>query len=377
MANVGKGPAGYPLTGRGASSPSGATFLPIGSESGLTAHGVVVAEGTGAFVATAVGTAGQVLTSNGPGLDPTFQTNSANDYHVARFIVSAGGATDGANYTTIASAITAAVSAGGNQTIFIQPGTYTENLTLAAGVNLTAFPCDAYNPSVTIVGKATATFAGTCSISGICLQTNGDFCLTVTGSANTVVNLIGCNINCTNSVAINLETSGASAALNMYNCIGNTSSASNGIFSSTNTYVGGVFMKGCKFTNTSGANVGNIFAGTTNLSIYDSSFQSPFSTSLSTSATIVNTLVDTSSAVNGNSGFNGSGNTNLYNCVFITATAACFSTSATVTATHCTLNSSAANVVTGAGTLKYGFIVFTGSSSSLSVSTQTPLATLI
>ena len=73
MANVGKGPAGYPLTGRGTSSPSGATFLPIGSESGLTAHGVVIAEGNGAFVATSAGTAGQVLTSNGAVADPTFQ----------------------------------------------------------------------------------------------------------------------------------------------------------------------------------------------------------------------------------------------------------------------------------------------------------------
>ena len=39
-----------------------------------TAHGVLVGEGTGSIVATAVGTAGQFLTSNGAGVDPSFQT---------------------------------------------------------------------------------------------------------------------------------------------------------------------------------------------------------------------------------------------------------------------------------------------------------------
>lgn len=42
----------------------------------LTAHGVLVGEGTGAIAATAVGTSGQVLTSNGAGNDPTFQPAS-------------------------------------------------------------------------------------------------------------------------------------------------------------------------------------------------------------------------------------------------------------------------------------------------------------
>lgn len=78
MANVGKGPAGYPLTGRGTASPSGATFLPIGTDSGLTAHGVLIAEGSGAFVAISTGNTGQVLTSNGAGSDPSFQPVSSS-----------------------------------------------------------------------------------------------------------------------------------------------------------------------------------------------------------------------------------------------------------------------------------------------------------
>lgn len=71
MSNVGRGPAGYVYTGKTNLPPS---FLPIGTTSGLTAHGLVIAEGTGAFQATNVGTLGQVMISNGAGVNPSFQS---------------------------------------------------------------------------------------------------------------------------------------------------------------------------------------------------------------------------------------------------------------------------------------------------------------
>lgn len=72
MANVGTAPIGRPLISQGNGvSP---TFKTIGSDSGLTAHGVVIAEGTSAFVATSPGTSGQVLVSNGAAADPSFQS---------------------------------------------------------------------------------------------------------------------------------------------------------------------------------------------------------------------------------------------------------------------------------------------------------------
>ena len=71
MGNVGTGELGEPLIGTGVgSSPS---FAPIGTSSGLTNHGVVLAQGNNAFVASSAGTAGYVLTSNGAGADPTFK----------------------------------------------------------------------------------------------------------------------------------------------------------------------------------------------------------------------------------------------------------------------------------------------------------------
>ena len=71
LGNSNVGTDGQVLTANMGADPS---FDNIGTKSGLTAHGVVIAEGTAAFHATAVGVAGQILTSNGPGIDPTFQS---------------------------------------------------------------------------------------------------------------------------------------------------------------------------------------------------------------------------------------------------------------------------------------------------------------
>jgi trimeric autotransporter adhesin len=71
MANVGTAAAGKTLIGAGnGKSP---TYANIGTNSGLTAHGVVVAEGNSAFTVATPGTSGYILTSNGASSDPTFQ----------------------------------------------------------------------------------------------------------------------------------------------------------------------------------------------------------------------------------------------------------------------------------------------------------------
>jgi hypothetical protein len=66
----------------------------------LTAHGVLLGNGTGAVAVTGAGTAGQVLTSNGAAADPTFQTlaaggdfvgpGSATDNAIVRFDATTG-----------------------------------------------------------------------------------------------------------------------------------------------------------------------------------------------------------------------------------------------------------------------------------------------
>lgn len=72
MANIGTSSAGKVMTASGVTTnPS---FQSIGSLSGLTANGVVLAQGTGAFQASSSGTLGQIFMSNGPGVNPSFQS---------------------------------------------------------------------------------------------------------------------------------------------------------------------------------------------------------------------------------------------------------------------------------------------------------------
>lgn len=74
MANVGTGSAGKTLIGAG--NTSSPTFASIGTNSGLTDHGLVIAQGNGAFLATTVGLLGQLMQSGGVGVDPTWTTST-------------------------------------------------------------------------------------------------------------------------------------------------------------------------------------------------------------------------------------------------------------------------------------------------------------
>src|SRR5690349_21533685 len=122
-------------------------------------------------------------------------------------IVDASGNGD---YTTIGSALTAASS---GQTIFIRPGTYTENLTLKAGVDLVSFGAEGSRPNVTISGKLSASFSGTVTINGIRLQTNADFAIEMTGANVTLLNVENCFLNCTNATGVSSTGSNGSAKI--------------------------------------------------------------------------------------------------------------------------------------------------------------------
>lgn len=84
------------------------------------------------------GTAGEVLTSNGPGALPTFQAASAGTYFsLTPYIV---GADVHSQFTTIGAAITQAVTDGASaanpKNIYVKPGTYTGNISIPDGINI-------------------------------------------------------------------------------------------------------------------------------------------------------------------------------------------------------------------------------------------------
>lgn len=302
-------------------------------------------------------TAGSGITiSNGDGQagNPVIaSTGSLTDLHAARYIVSAGGSSDGANYTTIASAYAAAVGTGTPQTVFIQPGIYTENITLSANVNLAAFVCDATTPNVTILGKLSATFTGRCSISGINLQTNGDVALAITGSNATIIFLDGCAITMIANTGMSMTSSNSASEILANNCF-TTDNGTNALFVMTGAGP-------LKFYNSI---LG--FSGTSTVtgSVVSLDFTECVG-SISTSST--GGLSLSNSFLAGAYTFNGSGTSQIFNSEILNsgATPVTIGASGVVTTTDVSLFTNAGNAIAGSGTLKTTPISFTGASSTI------------
>lgn len=289
-------------------------------------------------------------------------TTGDNNFGTAKWIVDP---TSGqGTHTTIGAALTAASS---GQTIFIRPGTYTENLTLKAGVNLVAYEADSLTPNVTISGKCSFSSAGTVSISGIRLQTNSDFALAVTGIAASIVNLKNCYINCTNNTGISFTATNTSAHITLMDCFGDLGTTLISVFSQSSTGI--LDFLYCDFTNSGNTAAANAISAGTCRPTY-SSFGNPFSTS---STGILQAQY---------SDFYGSGNTALTHnatsassvcdwCSFNSATASAISVGAgaTLELLSAVVISSNTNAITGAGILKYGVIEFEGSSSTINTTT--------
>lgn len=315
-------------------------------------------------------TAGTGITvTNGPGSITIASTAVNTDLHTARFIVASSTAGTGANFTTIASAITAAVATGINSTIFLQPGTYTENLTLPANINLCAFICDAYTPNVTISGTITKTTAGSSSISGIRLQTNSAALLAVTGSAASIVNLNDCYLNCTNTTGITFSVANTGSSINITNCSGDLGTTGIGIFSHSST--GLLFINNSRITNTGGSSTASTCsAGILNMQFYN--LASPITMSSTGSCTFEHGLIDTSGQ-NATCLTLGGGVQTIKWARFTSGSASAVSIGTVAGMEFCAVNSTNTNAITGAGTLSYSPVSFDGTSSTVNTTTQTPL----
>lgn len=269
-------------------------------------------------------------------------------------------ATDGSgDFTTIAAALTASVS---GTDIFIRPGTYSENLTLKAGVNLVGFTGDSRTPTVTILGKCTATYTGTSCINNIELKTNADFLIVNSGSNATSLILLGCVINCIDNTGISHTNSNASSNIIIENCIGKIGTTGITYFVSTAT--SGITVRSSSFGNSGGSttpsttSVGSIVfqyslfvlpASTTGTGIVQG-FYSTFNPGNNTVLTTAGT---------------GTGFFNNCKITSGTATALSIGTGTSVTVLNTDVASSNTNAISGAGTLIYGGLVFSSTSVTL------------
>ena len=312
----------------------------------------------------------------------------AEDYRNSTYIVGPGGAAAGANYTTIATGYAAAVAAGAPQTVFLQPGTYTENLTLVAGINLCAFDCDAQTEAastanVIINGTVTASYTGAVAISGICLQTNSNYAVVQSGSNACTLILKDCFLNASNNTAIHITNSNAGSFFYIDTCRANLLTTGIGYFTSTGS--GKVYIWGSSFLNDGGSTtVSTVVTGP--IDIRNSNIGTGLTTSVPTTQ-IENSVISgaltcllTGGVSIANCSFanyvsTGTGSSTLTLCTIgagsnsgINVGSGC-----TVTATLCDINSSNTNAITGSGTINYGGITFSGSSSTINTSSQTPI----
>lgn len=311
-------------------------------------------------------------------VDPTGFVSAPNAGYISLspFIV---GTDVHSGYSTIAAGIAAAVSAGASastpQTVWIKPKTngtaYVENITLADGVHLSSIN---FWGKATLQGTITATNA-TASITGMTITDNGASFLVLTGTSN--ITCINCFLFTSSSTGITLANT---SNLTLLNCQGGT--ASNNLFfaitgTDTTSPYNGLIIDDCFFGNNDETVLSStISAG--QLRISNSYIPFPITTSGTSSFRAISSTFETGYLTGPPTTLTigGSGANSIEQCSVISGTSAAASISATLTVSGCSINSSNANTLTGAGTMRYGKIVFTGSSSGTNVSTQTPLATL-
>jgi hypothetical protein len=268
--------------------------------------------------------------------------------------------TGNGDFTTIAAALTAASS---GKDIFIRPGTYTENLTLKAGVNLVGFSGDESTPNVTLIGKLTYTAAGTCTVSNIRLQTNSDFFLVVSGANASVINFKNCYLNCTNNTGISLTNSNAASGVAISNCNGNLTTTGIALYATSGASA--VLITYTTIGNTGGSTTANTnSAGPVNIQY--SQVQNPCVSSGTGGIGMINSTINTVGTGAAAVQANGSGAHEFIGSNFNSAsgTAITIGGGATLFIDKTYIYSDATNAISGTGTLRYGTVNFTGNSST-------------
>lgn len=279
------------------------------------------------------------------------QILSTNTFTTAKWIVSAT-SSDG-THTTIGAALT---SASSGDTIFIRPGTYTENLTLKVGVDLVSYSGEGLTPNVTIIGNCTLSTAGKVTITGIQLQTNSAACLTVSGSAVSVVNLVGCYINAANNNAISYTSSNASSSITLYQCNG-TLAASQTLYSMSSAGV--LLLYNCNISSSSTVASSNSAGSVNWIFCFTNVVLSVSSTgNLDLYGCTMNTGNTTCVA------FAGSGINGVNQCDLISGSASAITIAAACSAGvyNSQIASTNTNCITGSGAINYSGLNFSSSS---------------
>jgi len=261
-------------------------------------------------------------------------------------------------YSTIASALTDATA---GTTIFIRAGTYTENLTLKAGVNLQGFDASQEGQATVINGTCTASFSGTCNLSGLTLRTNSAPFLTTSGANTTIVNIYDSYLDMTNNTGISHTSSGAGSQINIRNCNGNIGTT--GITPFVSTSAGGIQFDYTEINNTGGSTTPST-TSTQIVSMSNCQFNFPISATGTGSFYSFYSQISTSAVAVTTSG-TGISSFNVCYLSGLTSSAISIGAGTTVNLNNTTVNSSNTNAIAGSGTLTASEIIFDGNSSRI------------
>jgi hypothetical protein len=271
-------------------------------------------------------------------------------------------------HTTIQAATNAATS-GDTIGILASATAYTEDLTLKPGVHYVGL-VNSFASNVTIVGNATLSAAGSVGFSGITLQTNGNYFLTISGSGVSVIDFTECNFQCTNFTGINFSNSNSSSFIYFNGCAGAITGVTAALYAMSSP--GKILFLDTYINNAANSITSNDSAG--QVFVYNSLFAAPLSTTGTGTISaynsqfpeILNEVAITTA---------GTGTSFIENCFISSGTSSAISVGAgtTLNLFTCTINSSNTNAITGAGTLAYGGNAFMGSN-GINVTTTAPIA---
>jgi hypothetical protein len=288
-------------------------------------------------------------------------------------------------FTTIQAAITAAVS---GQVIYIRPGSYTENLTMKAGITLCSMPGNDFNNLVQINGSITCTYAGIASISGCKLVATTAGGIILSGASGTQLFIENCEVISSGGAGTNYcyTSSNAANSVNFFSCLFDTDAF--GTF--FNISAGTAAVYSCIFSpNSGGSTIANLISGGA-IAIQNSSYGTasiampPWTVSGGT-FTIINSQLNSSITTSGGSvlemdncrcipaaGFTLGGTShNIFGTEIASATASAVSVSTACFLSNCVISSTNTNPITGAGTVTFSGLSFTGSSATSTINTTT------
>lgn len=281
------------------------------------------------------------------------------------FLVVSDGTGD---FTTLTAALAAATS---GKTIYFH-GTFTENLTLKNNINLVAWDADGLQPTATIIGTCTLSTAGSVTISGVNLQTNGAFALVVSGSGVSEVDLINCSITCTNNTGISFTNSNASSSIFISNCFQNITTTGIGLWTSSSP--GQIQING-GFIDNDGASSTDSTNSAGNISLFNLAMGSPISCSGTGQINVFNSVISCQQVNATAITTAGTGGSQLFNSTVTSGSASAISIGVGTGfgAYTSTIISSNTNAITGLGTLLYADLTFP-TSSTINTAVQTPSA---